>query len=193
MGDFNIDLLKTDSVPSSNHFFNTMNSKFFAPYILQPTRPASKTLIDNIFLNTIDYSSYFDNLTTQLSDHLFQFVILESFIKELVPKKLNLKERNFKCFNEREFVEIINTTHWEEILQLEKNDPNTSLENLYSHLNYILNEFAPYKKVSKKEYKLKSKPWISKDIQFLMWQCDKCFRTYCSETNTNSKELLYIK
>ena len=46
----------------------------------------------------------------------------------MVPKKLNLKERNFKCFNEREFVEIINTTHWDEILQLEKNDPNTPLE-----------------------------------------------------------------
>ena len=105
MGDFNIDLLKIDSVISSNHFFNTMCSNFFAPYILQPTRPASSTLIDNIFLNTVDYSSSSGNLTIQLSDHLFQFVILEGFFKEMVPKKLNLKERNFKHFNEREFVE----------------------------------------------------------------------------------------
>ena len=98
MGDFNIDLLKIDSVISSNHFFNTMCSNFFAPYIIQPTRPASSTLIDNIFLNTVDYSSYSGNLTIQLSDHLFQFVTLEGFFKEMVPKKLNLKERNFKHF-----------------------------------------------------------------------------------------------
>ena len=97
-----------------------MCSNFFAPYILQPTRPSPKTLIDNTFLNTIDYSSYSGNLTIQLPDHLFQFVILEGFFKEHVPKKLNLKESNFKYFNEREFVEIINSNHRGEILQLEK-------------------------------------------------------------------------
>ena len=116
MGDINIDLLKIDSVISSNHFFNTMCSNFSGPYILQPTRPASSTLIDNIFLNTVDYSSYSGNLAIQLSDHLFQFVILEGFFKEMVPKKLNLKERNFKHFNEREFVETINSIPWDEIL-----------------------------------------------------------------------------
>ena len=150
MGDFNIDLLKIDSVISSNHFFNTVCSNFCAPYILQPTRPASSILIDNIFLNTVDYSSYSGNLTIQLSNHLFQFVIFEGFFKEMVPKKLNLKERNFKHFNEREFVETINSIPWDEILQLESNDPNVSLENLYSYVDHLLDEFAPYKKVSKK-------------------------------------------
>ena len=193
MGDFNIDLVKIDSVISSNHFFNTMCSNFFAPYILQPTGPASSTLIDNIFLNTVDFSSYSGNLTIQLSDHLFQFVILEGFFKEMVPKKLNLKERNFKHFNEREFVETINSIPWDEILQLESNDPNVSLENLYSYVGNLLDEFAPYKKVSKKEFKLKSKPWISKEIQYLMWQRDKLFQKYYKETNLERKELLHVK
>ena len=98
--------------------------------------------------------------------------------------------------NEREFVEIINTTHWEVILQLEKNYPNISPENLILMLIiYSTNsdELAPYKKFSKKEFKLKSKPCISKDIQFLMWQRDKLFQSYCNETNSNKKELLHIK
>ena len=77
MGDFNIDLLKNDTINNVNLFYNTLISHFFTPYILQPTRPVSKTLIDNIFLNTIDFSSYSGNLTIQLSDHLFQFTILE--------------------------------------------------------------------------------------------------------------------
>ena len=145
LGDFNIDLLKVDSFTPANKFFNTLTSNFFAPYILQPSRPISKTLIDNIFINSIDYTSTSGNLTIQLADHLFQFVILEGYFKELVVRKINLKESNFIHFNEREFVETINTTNWENILQLERNDPNIAIENLHFYVNSLLDEFAPYK------------------------------------------------
>ena len=49
MGDFNIDLLKCDSNNDSNSFYNILSSNFFTPYVLQPTRLHSKTLIDHIF------------------------------------------------------------------------------------------------------------------------------------------------
>ena len=65
-----------------------MSSHFFAPYVLQPTRLISNTLIDNIFVNSIEYMSHSGNLTIQISDHLFQFVLLEGFFNDLVPKKL---------------------------------------------------------------------------------------------------------
>ena len=47
IGDFNIDLLKTNSL--SDNFLNTLRSLFFQPQILQPTRITdhSATLIDN--------------------------------------------------------------------------------------------------------------------------------------------------
>ena len=72
MGDFNINLLNTNTNNSISDFFNLMCSNFFAPYVLQPTRITTslKTLIDNIFLNDLDFSSYSGNLTTQISDHL---------------------------------------------------------------------------------------------------------------------------
>ena len=189
LGDFNIDLLKVDSFTPANKFFNTLTSNFFAS--LKPSRPISKRLIDNIFINSIDYTSTSGNLTIQLADHLFQFVILERFFKELVVRKINLKERNFKHFNEREFVETINTTNWENILQLERNYPNIAIENLHAYVNSLLDEFAPYKKVSKKEFKLKSKTWITKAIQFLMWERDKSFHNYCKEDNVPRRESLY--
>ena len=71
MGDFNIDLMKSDTNDSYNEFYTNLASHFFVPYILQPTRPISKSLIDNIFVNTIEYSSFSGNLTIQLADHLF--------------------------------------------------------------------------------------------------------------------------
>ena len=56
MGDFNVDLLKTDSNNESNLFYNNWSSHFFTPYILQPTRLHSKTLIANAFYNLQDYT-----------------------------------------------------------------------------------------------------------------------------------------
>ena len=38
MGDFNIDLLKINTNNDSIEFFNTLNSHFFSPYVVEPTR-----------------------------------------------------------------------------------------------------------------------------------------------------------
>ena len=53
-GDFNINLLNCENNPGSNDFLQMLDSYFFLPYILQPTRitERSATLIDNIFTNS---------------------------------------------------------------------------------------------------------------------------------------------
>ena len=138
--------------------FITTSSHFFTPFILQPTRLRSKTLIDNIFINSVEYPSYSDNLTIQLSDHLFQFVILEGFYKDHTTKKTNIFERNFKNFSEQEFNDKMKNPKWKYILRMDLNDPNLSMNNLHDYINKLLDMYAPYKKLSKKEIKLKSKP-----------------------------------
>ena len=50
------------------------------------------------------------------------------------------------------------------ICNLEKKDPDLSCIHFFNSITYLLDEFAPYKKVSKNEYKLMLKPWISKEI-----------------------------
>ena len=45
------------------------------------------------------------NLLIEISDHLIQFLILESFIKEISLPEINLFKRDFRNFNEREFEE----------------------------------------------------------------------------------------
>ena len=83
MGDFNVDLLKSSgNNNTASDFFNNLSSHLFTPFVLQPTRLKSKTLIDNIFVNTLEYQSNSGNLLLEIYDHLTQFVILEGFIKE---------------------------------------------------------------------------------------------------------------
>ena len=164
MGDFNVDLLKINTHNDSNEFYNNLSSHFFTPYILEPTRLHSKTIIDNIFFNSLEYQSLCGNLLIEISDHLIQFLILEGFIKERSLPEMNLYKRDFGNFNEREFEEAVLNMDWEGICNLNANDPNSSCYNFFNTITYLLDEFAPFKKVTKNEYKLMLKPWISKEI-----------------------------
>ena len=55
MGDFNIDLLKYDTIADSTAFLDSMYTNFFLPYITEPTRITThaEILIDNVFSNNI--------------------------------------------------------------------------------------------------------------------------------------------
>lgn len=65
MGDFNINLLNSDSQALTGEFINPLCSYSFQPHILQPARITgnSATLIDNIFLNSLEHASPGGNMT----------------------------------------------------------------------------------------------------------------------------------
>ena len=117
MGDFNIDFLKSLGNNAASKFYSSLQSYFYTPFILQPTRLRSKTLIDNIFFNSLDYHSLSGNILFELSDHLTQFLILEGYAKERNLLDLKITKKDFENFNEREFEEVlINGVNWAEIL-----------------------------------------------------------------------------
>ena len=70
--DFNINLLNYNVHQPTNDFLDSLASNSIIPYILQPTRlkSHSKTLIDNIFSNTLSSEIISGNLTATISDHL---------------------------------------------------------------------------------------------------------------------------
>ena len=70
----------------------------YCPYILQQTRTPknSETLIGNVFLNSIEFNSYSDNLTSKMLYHILQFLVLRDF-RQKSPLQFNeIFERNFK-------------------------------------------------------------------------------------------------
>ena len=83
-------------------------------------------------------------------------------------KNHNIKERHFKHFNEREFLEAIQNINIDDALCLDYKDPNISIENFCNNINYILDEFAPFNKLNKNDIKLKTKPWINKEANTSM-------------------------
>ena len=81
LGDFNFDLLKFENHYPTNDFINIISSFCFKAHILQPTRITdhSKTLIDNIFFNSLEHSTISENIIYEITDHLPNFLIFDKF------------------------------------------------------------------------------------------------------------------
>ena len=133
------------------------------PYILHPTRITghSKTLIDNIFSNHISKEAICGNLTSTISDHLPQFLIMPSIFSDPSSSKSNVYERSWSNFNKEELILDYFEKDWDLILNVEKNDVNHSFDNFLLNINGMLDKHAPVKKVSKYQLKLKTKPWVT--------------------------------
>ena len=118
MGDFNKNLLRSDTKPQVSEFFDNLSSYFFAPYILQPTRLGKnyKTLINNIFINTLEFGSYSGNFISQISDDLLQFVILKDFLRKPPSNQSDSFELNYKFFYDDEFKDDLKNIPWQNIL-----------------------------------------------------------------------------
>ena len=92
MGDFNLDLLKTDLHSATNEFINALFSHFLYPLISRPTRLTSNsaTLIDNIFTNNISASCDNGLIINYLSDHLpiFTLCYTDAHSSTIKPKEV---------------------------------------------------------------------------------------------------------
>ena len=66
MGDFNIDLLKSETCDFSHNFLLSMQSYSFSPVFDNPTRIKnnSATFIDNILVNRIDFELSSGNIVS---------------------------------------------------------------------------------------------------------------------------------
>ena len=114
MGDFNIDLLKSNGNNVTSNFIGSMISCFLFPYIQQPTCVvgSSAILIDNIFMNSVEFVTVSGNLLCQLADHLLQFLVLKDFRVSYRPKHEQIFKRNYRFFNNNEFKNKINQIDW---------------------------------------------------------------------------------
>ena len=122
LGDFNVDLLKYDKHAPTNEFLDSLSSHMFLPHIVQPTRisTTSKTLIDNIFSNIHTPSSVSGNLTSSISDHLPQFLIVPDIFLNLSPPKSNIYERDWNNFDQENFILDYLAVDWADIIKSEK-------------------------------------------------------------------------
>ena len=154
-GDFNIDLLKMNSVSNYLTYYNLLNCYGLLPLIIHPTRVVEgqvPSLVDNIFTNNSGEEILSGNIYLTLSEHFSQFA---SVVREKIDvKKVNMQGRDFSKFSSRDFYDDVSIQPWNYNLQ----DPNILMSEFIWRLEGCTERHAPMKKLSPKEIKTKLKP-----------------------------------
>ena len=191
-GDYNANLLSADDHSDSEAFYEMLACQSFQPLILQPTRVTSHsaTLIDNIFCNDLTVHSEGGNLTTSISDHFPQFVMIDN-IHEQNYKRKRIYQRSFKNFNNDEFENELRQIDWNTLLTHKTSEEAISF--FFNKINVLLDEMAPYKHLNPREIKSENSPWVTPGILKSIINRDKIHKLYLKEQNDVTKKVLFDK
>ena len=160
MGDFNINLINYNNDKHSGHFFDTMLSQSFLPYITTLIRITrnTKTLIDNIFYNKAFNNIISGNLSSIITDHWIQFLTESSDFSDKSSKAID-RQRCYKLFNKLKFKEDLVKVNSDGFC-LNAN-PNDAVVHFLKIVNKLLVKHAPYKTIKYAKPQNGNKPWIT--------------------------------
>ena len=193
--DFNIDLLNHNVHQPTNDFLDSLASNSIIPYILQPTRLTShsKTLIDNIFSNILSSEIISGNLTATISDHLPQFLFAPNILSNPSYNRSNIFERDWSKFNKENFILDYFEKNWSDILQLDQQNVDLSIESFLNNINSVLDSNAPFKRVKKYKLRFKTKPWITPALQKSISVKNSLLNKFIKSKDPQTKEHHHVK
>ena len=140
------------------------------------------TPIDKIFINSQTQKHNSGNMTTSISDHLPQFIIIENG-KEDNPANKTAKTtyRDYKNFD-MDFVKIVlQRMDW--TFATHTSDVNLGFEDFLWFFNTTLDKHATIKELTRKEEKGKLKPWVTKGIKKSILVRDKIYKQMIKEND----------
>ena len=153
-GNFNLNLTKYPKTTAINQSLEIIPSHNFMPQITLPTRVTGRTakLIDNILINSYENKCTSGNITTFVSDHLPQFLIIENFKGQTYKIKNPIATiQDYKCFNSESFQRDLKKIDWS--LATENNDVGLGFETFFKLFSRTLDKQAPYKEIRKEKVK----------------------------------------
>ena len=195
LGDFNINLLNYNVHHPTNDCLGSLASNSIIPYILQPTRLTShsKTLIDNIFSNILSSEIISGNLTATISDHLPQFLFAPNILSNPSYNRSNIFERDWSKFNKENFILDYFEKNWSDVLQLDQQNVDLSIESFLNNINSVLDSNAPFKRVKKYKLRFKTKPWITPALQKSISVKNSLLNKFIKSKDPQTKEHHHLK
>ena len=190
MGDFNINLLNVENCSFSEDFVNTLGSYYFLPQILQPTRITdhTATLIDNIFLSSTEHYPISGNIVHDITDHLPNFLIINKLAS--APRNLKFYKRDYSKLNEHDLLADVQSINWHEILS-HHDDINQNFNSFHSCISSVIDKHAPIRQLSKKEVKLRTKPWITSGLRKSITTKNRLYHAYLRNRSSDFQHSKY--
>ena len=159
-GDFNIDLLKSDTHSPTKQFIDTMYSLGLYPLITRPSRITSHsaTLIDNIFTNELRHENISGLVLNDITDHLPVFTLYDYRVRRQ-NDNLGVCHRKMDDQAIQRLFSELETHDWEPVYS--KNNVNMSYEVFVKQFGTIVDKNCP-KSVKYMKNGTETKPWLSK-------------------------------
>ena len=177
MGDFNINILDTTN-PNSTDFLNLFLSYSYIPQINKPTRitETCATSLDNIFYNSAENVINSGIITTDVSDHLTPFMVID-FCKSIKSKAENTYYEKYDLseINIEHFCSELESVDWESLNTIE--DVNEMYDKFLLLYKTEYEKCFPVIKIQMKSSR-KYNPWITKDTRGLIRRKNNLYRKY---------------
>ena len=163
VGDFNIDLMKCNSMNAPQEFIELLMAASFSPSISKPTRVTelSATLIDNIFSNSTPPPETAGIVLSDISDH-YPIYTLSPINNKSNSSKKYITKRIITEENLSNFQNSLDIADWSTVYQTQ--DVNVSFDNFMRIIKSNLNTHIPMKKIKLNNKRKPRLPWISNSI-----------------------------
>ena len=135
-------------------------------------------MIDNVFFNSLDFHTISGNIIYDLTDHLPNFLIVNE-INILSDSKDKIYKQDYSNLN------VFALIQWQDAFR-ESQNVNQLFEVFFSECSRIVNKHLPLKKLSRKEVKFNSKPWITKALQKSIKHKDILYRQFIRTKSSHS-------
>lgn len=188
IGDINLDI----SENSSAEYIDMLASNGYFPLISVPTRvtDTSSTIIDHIITNDHNHCILPGVIKTDmLSDHFPIFCSIDMHKPYIKPQQI-VFQRNLLNFNREKFCEKLQHSLLDFFHSLNVINPinfNIVFGDFIDIIAKTIDLHAPNRKLSRKERKLKSKPWITNTLLASIKNKQKLYITHFLKGNTEQK------
>ena len=192
MGDFNLDLFKSESCDYANHFVEQLFTSSFFPLINKATRITHHTAthIDNIFTNNLEQLSDSWNgiIFSDISDHLPIVHVLYTNIKKTSKYVVDATyQRVFNKVNIRTFQEQMKNTSWNSVLN-ETSDPKKAYKDFLKLFSNVFEANFPFKKKNSVKIDKEKSPWMTNCILKSVRNKNKLYKRFLTKPSiTNEK------
>ena len=116
-----------------------------------------------------------------LTDHLPNFIIFNKF--STLINYVKIFKRGYSEFDQQALVSEIQLIDWESVF-ISSASPCNMFKSFYSKISSIIDKHIPVKQLSRRELKLKSKPWISDALRKSIQIKNNYYKKYLKTKST---------
>ena len=163
-GDINIDFLNYNKSNEIKQYYDSLCSYGCMSLLNCPTRvtDSSSTLIDHLYSNDMHHNINCKILIHDISDH-FPFIFSVNANSPSNNVEM-LRKRNMKLFKYEDFLQDLSLAFDRSVIENEHTNIHVAFKSFVDTLHNTLDKHAPLRNLTRREKKLRRKPWITQPI-----------------------------